>query len=184
MIMRKANIQVTVATIAALLGLGGISDDSMSPAFTIDTRENRAGGNSSFDWTWAVGVWSGVFVGDTGGYYCDQDGDGIPDWWEVRYSSSRSKTGLLSEADYDCDGVMNLYEFVAGTDPTNATSVFAAKIEMRDGEPVVTWEPNLNTNGEVRLYKIHGKETLSGEEDWAYPTNALHRFFKVTVEML
>ena len=74
-------------------------------------------------------------------------------------------------------------EFVAGTDPTNATSVFTAKIEMKDGEPVVTWEPNLNTNGVERLYKIHGKETLSPTEEWAYPTNSLHRFFKVTVEM-
>lgn len=74
-------------------------------------------------------------------------------------------------------------EFVAGTNPTNETSVFTAKIEMKDGEPVVTWEPNLNTNSIERLYKVYGKETLSPAEEWAYPTNSLHRFFKVTVEM-
>lgn len=74
-------------------------------------------------------------------------------------------------------------EFVAGTDPTNEASVLTAKIVMVDGAPVVTWEPNLNTNGVERLYKVHGKESLSSEEDWAYPTNSLHRFFKVTVEM-
>ena len=33
-----------------------------------------------------------------------------------------------------------------------------------------------------RLYKIYGKEKLS-DADWVYPTNTLHRFFKVTVEM-
>ena len=73
-------------------------------------------------------------------------------------------------------------EWVAGTDPTNAASRFEAKIEMRDGVPIVTWEPDLNTNGVIRTYKVYGKESLA-DAVWAYPTNSLHRFFKVTVEM-
>ena len=74
-------------------------------------------------------------------------------------------------------------DYVAGTDPTNLTSRFAAKIEMVDGAPVVTWEPDLNTNGVIRTYKVYGKETLNGGGEWQYPTNSLHRFFKVMVEM-
>lgn len=74
-------------------------------------------------------------------------------------------------------------EYVAGVDPTNAASIFMAKIEMKDGTPVVTWEPNLNTNGIVRIYKVYGSETLENGGDWQYPTNSLHKFFKVTVEM-
>ena len=74
-------------------------------------------------------------------------------------------------------------EFVAGTDPTNAQSVFIAKIEMRDGLPFVSWEPDLNTNGVVRTYKVYGRETLGKGGEWQYPTNSLHKFFKVTVEM-
>ena len=76
-------------------------------------------------------------------------------------------------------------EFVAGTDPTNAQSVFTAKIEMRDGAPLVTWEPDLNENGtkSERLYKVYGSETLDGGGEWQYPTNSHHRFFKVKVEM-
>lgn len=74
-------------------------------------------------------------------------------------------------------------DYLAGTDPTNNNSVFTAKIEVRDGMPVIEWEPNLNTNTIERLYKVYGKETLSSTEEWAYPTNSLHRFFKVTVEM-
>ena len=62
-------------------------------------------------------------------------------------------------------------------------SVFAAKIEMLGETPVVTWEPNLNTNGVVRTYKIYGSETLENGVEWQYPTNSLHRFFKVSVEM-
>ena len=73
--------------------------------------------------------------------------------------------------------------FVAGISPTNETARFTAKIEMQDGAPVVTWEPDLNTNGIQRTYKVYGSESLDGGGEWQYPTNSLHRFFKVTVEM-
>lgn len=73
--------------------------------------------------------------------------------------------------------------YVAGISPTNETAKFAAKIEMKDGTPVVTWEPDLNTNGVIRIYKVYGSETLENGGDWQYPTNSLHKFFKVTVEM-
>ena len=74
--------------------------------------------------------------------------------------------------------------YIAGLNPTNQVSKFMAKMELRDGVPVVTWEPDLNENGSKseRLYKVYGKESLS-DVDWVYPTNTLHRFFKVTVEM-
>ena len=76
-------------------------------------------------------------------------------------------------------------EYVAGTDPTNETSRFTAKIEMRDGVPIVTWEPDLNEEGtkSERLYKVYGRESLDVDSPWQYPTNSLHRFFKVTVDM-
>ena len=71
--------------------------------------------------------------------------------------------------------------FVAGICPTNETSSFVAKIEMVAGMPIVTWDPDLNTNGVVRTYKVYGKETLEAAGEWQYPTNSLHRFFKVEV---
>ena len=73
--------------------------------------------------------------------------------------------------------------FVAGISPTNETARFSTKIEMKDGVPVVTWEPDLNTNGIMRIYKVYGSETLESGGDWQYPANSLHRFFRVTVEM-
>ena len=73
--------------------------------------------------------------------------------------------------------------FVAGISPTNETASFTARIEMQGETPIVTWEPDLNTNGVIRTYKVHGSETLENGGSWQYPTNALHRFFKVTVEM-
>ena len=73
--------------------------------------------------------------------------------------------------------------YVTGISPTNEAAKFSAKIEMKDGAPVVTWKPDLNTNGTVRIYKVYGSETLENGGDWQYPTNSLHKFFKVTVEM-
>ena len=75
-------------------------------------------------------------------------------------------------------------EYVVGTDPTNKNSRLEAQITMKDGNPVITWEPDLNAGGgNVRIYKVYGSETLNNGGDWQYPTNSLHRFFKVDVEM-
>ena len=82
------------------------------------------------------------------------------------------------------NGHNNVWEcYVAGISPTNETAKFIAKIEMKGGAPVVSWEPDLNTNGVVRTYKVYGSETLENGGNWQYPTNSLHRFFKVNVEM-
>ena len=75
-------------------------------------------------------------------------------------------------------------EYIAGTDPTNAASRLETRIEMANGAPVVTWTPDLNEGGAktLRTYKVWGKDALESPT-WEYPTNALHHFFKVTVEM-
>ena len=54
---------------------------------------------------------------------------------------------------------------------------------MQGDTPLVTWEPDLNTNGLIHTYKIYGSETLENGGSWQYPTNSLHRFFRVTIEM-
>lgn len=44
----------------------------------------------------------------------DSDSDGMPDWWELKYFG---EVGTLSSGDADGDGLTNLQEFLAGTDP-------------------------------------------------------------------
>ena len=52
----------------------------------------------------------------------DTDADGIKDYWAMKYFSART---VDKAADGDGDGMSNYAEFVAGTDPTNKSSVFA-----------------------------------------------------------
>lgn len=76
-------------------------------------------------------------------------------------------------------------DFVAGTDPTDENSVFTAKIEIVDGEPVVTWEPDTPELRATRVYRKLGKKTLM-DKDWADVTDedlSAYRFFKVTVDL-
>jgi subtilisin family serine protease len=51
----------------------------------------------------------------------DTDGNGLPDWWELQYFGHL--TGTDPNADPDHDGMNNLAEWIAGTNPTNAASV-------------------------------------------------------------
>lgn len=50
----------------------------------------------------------------------DTDGNGLPDWWELEYFGQL--TGTDPNADPDHDGMSNLAEWIAGTNPTNAAS--------------------------------------------------------------
>lgn len=76
-------------------------------------------------------------------------------------------------------------DYVAGTDPTDSASKFAATIDFEDGHPVVTWSPKVEDSTFPRIYRIYGKVSLL-DSDWTeLPKDNLdgYNFFKVTVEM-
>lgn len=52
----------------------------------------------------------------------DTDGNGLPDWWELKYFAVL--IGTDPNGDADRDGASNLYEYLSGTTPTNAVSYF------------------------------------------------------------
>lgn len=73
----------------------------------------------------------------------DSDGDGIPDWWEVKYGQN-SQDATDASTDPDDDGYTNLEEHKVGEDlkyqfnPTNTASVppawSAGKLEVTDAK--------------------------------------------------
>ncbi|HXR46014.1 MAG TPA: S8 family serine peptidase [Candidatus Limnocylindrales bacterium] len=68
----------------------------------------------------------------------DTDGNGLPDWWELQYFGHL--TGTDPNADPDHDGMNNLAEWIAGTNPTNAASVLRASVVSNSpNDVVVSW---------------------------------------------
>ena len=77
-------------------------------------------------------------------------------------------------------------DYIAGTDPTDIKSKFSVRIEMKDGKPVVKWEPELSSvEAAKRVYTTYGKKDLADPE-WvpvSDTTKGDYQFFKVDVEM-
>ena len=121
----------------------------------------------------------------------------IPTTWFETYPTLGGATvaewqtiaeGVGIKTDADGAAMPVWQDYVAGTDPTNALSKLTAKIEIKDGAPVITWSPALNGEGVregPRRYRVWGKANL---EDAAWSevapgAEADYRFFRVTVEM-
>jgi len=66
----------------------------------------------------------------------DTDGDGMPDSWEIQYGLNRLSAADANQ-DLDGDGLTNLQEYLAGTDPTSsdANNPFST-LRVRNVEPL------------------------------------------------
>ena len=90
-------------------------------ALRIEYFENSGSAGLSFKWargTDALGLVTSTSLLHHSGT-SDSDGDGMPDWWEEQYgldAQDAADAGL----DPDADGLTNLEEFAAGTDPFSA----------------------------------------------------------------
>jgi len=95
-------------------------------------------------------IWSMGGVGPA-----DQDGDGLPDWWELLYFNSA--TNALADFDFDGDGHKNIDEYWAGTVPTNKYSVFAvgAVSPLSNQWVIVRW-----SSVEGKLYELQRTTNL------------------------
>ena len=143
------------------------------------------------DWVSAVdATWTACGVAPPS---TDDDGDGLPNAWELQYFSST--TGANPALDSDGDGHSNLEEFISGMNPINSTSVFHVVSLPIDGTNyVVTWD-----SIEGREYSIwsRGNLTMGGftllDSGIPYPVNAYTdtvdqvqglRFYKVDVKLV
>ncbi len=84
----------------------------------------------------------------------DADGDALPDWWEFLHF--RDATVADAGTDADGDQQSNLDEFVAGTGPLTAGSVFAADALAGESGISVTWP-----SAEERTYTLYRSSNLS-----------------------
>ncbi|MCK4564224.1 MAG: hypothetical protein KAU94_06100 [Verrucomicrobia bacterium] len=93
-------------------------------------------------------------------YKIDTDADGLSDFDEVRIHGSNPTQG-----DSDADGMNDLNELIAGTSPTNETSILAVEcIIQPDGERLVSW---FGVQG--RSYIFQYADSL-GTDNWqSYP---------------
>lgn len=76
-------------------------------------------------------------------------------------------------------------DYVIGTDPTNLSSRLTASIKMgADGQPIITWLPDLSEATPKRVYIVYGASTLDGTWQPVSDENrAQMRFFKVGVDV-
>jgi hypothetical protein len=84
----------------------------------------------------------------------DADANGLPDAWETQYFGA---TGAAGSADADGDGTTNLMEYLAGTDPRSASSVFRPTSHASGGNLVLT-VPTV----QGRSYRVWGTANLQG----------------------
>ncbi len=85
----------------------------------------------------------------------DADGNGIADGWEKRYFGA---TGSDPLADPDRDGMNNLDESIANTEPDNAQSVLITKqLEMNNGMLFIRWQSASN-----KTYSVLSAKTPAG----------------------
>lgn len=86
----------------------------------------------------------------------DSNLDGLPDEWQVLFFSSVGSPSAGPDADPDGDGMNNLQECLAGTDPTNPVSLLAiAESGPSEGLFVLRWQ-----SAAGRLYSIQLSSNL------------------------
>ncbi len=68
-------------------------------------------------------------------------GDGIPDGWRLHFfGSTTTNSESCASCDPDGDGMSNMHEYLAGTDPTNRASAFRIVSAAREASDLrVTW---------------------------------------------
>ena len=97
----------------------------------------------------------------------DADQNGMQDEWEV---ARLGGTGNSNTNDTDLDGVLDIAEFVAGTDPTNEASFFGLDVGTQAGNLLVSFTATPATgpgyDGLQRRYALQARDALDPFAVW------------------
>jgi hypothetical protein len=120
-------------------------------------------------------------------FAADRDGDGLPDFWEEAHGLDPDHPGDAA-LDSDEDGMSNLEEYLAGTDPRDSSSYL--KLEAAGGTGAVTLHFGAISN---RTYTIEHTDSIGGAwsrltdfpartsnrvEHLSVPVSSTHHFFR------
>jgi hypothetical protein len=90
------------------------------------------------------------------GAFPDEDGDGLPDWWEILYGYDPTDP-TNSGRDDDGDGMSAIQEYIAGTNPNDPNSRLRVTRVIKPSGIDITW-----TSVPGRKYRLDSSPTLTG----------------------
>ena len=125
--------------------------------------------------------------------YLDADSDGMPDAWETKYFGSISNAIGAASSDPDNDGMCNLDEYKAGTDPTNRLSLLKIlNIGRSTNNVVLNWQSVTGKTYSVQEASIitenfstifPGISVTGGTRWYTFPSSfSGSRFYRIAVE--
>ena len=101
----------------------------------------------------------------------DNNFDGLSDDWEAYYWGTNSAAWPSPLADSDGDGVNNRDEFLAGTNPTNASSVLRIKLSSTPQGLFLSWNTQTGLVYQLQSSSSLGNWTNLGSPRFAAGTN-------------
>jgi len=130
-------------------------------------RGPTAWGNDPLSWT----VGTVQFASPGVSPLADQDGDGLPDAYEIETYGSTNLVGSSLTGDTDGDGASDTAEYMAGTSATNANSRFKVNASLLPGGKVAISFPAEAINGPgyfglERRYALDQTTNLGSPATW------------------
>lgn len=86
----------------------------------------------------------------------------VPEWWLAQHSLTNAPADEEATDDHDEDGLSTWEEYVAGTDPTNRSSLFEIVSIGTDGTNSILQWPSVSN----RIYHVYGMDSPTSTPTW------------------